>query len=294
MTLQGVDIAWDRPTVAQIQAVGAHFVARYFSTDQSKNLRASEVTAYAAAGLGTVVVWETTAGRATAGRAAGVADAQAAEAQRKAVGLPADMVIHFAVDTDTTWSSVAAYMAGAASVLGQGRVGVYGGYRVIEGAAGAGYRYLWQTVAWSAGRWSAHATIRQTGGTTLSGGADWDTAMTPDFGQYPRPVTPQEIDMTPDQAKQLAELHAAMVPAKGWDYSHGDTPDVHQTLATAAAQSTAAANGIKALAAKPSTSPPALTDAQVQQIAAALATNTAFVQELATGIGKDIAARMQN
>lgn len=202
MSLTGVDIAWSRPTVEQIKAVGAHFVARYFSTDPSKNLRASEVTAYKAAGLGTVVVWETTTGRARAGRAAGVADAQAAEVQRKAVGLPGDMVIHFAVDEDTTWDAVAPYFAGAVSVLGQPRVGVYGGFKVIEGAAAAGHKYLWQTTAWSAGRWSTHATIRQTGGTTLSGGADWDTATVPDFGQYPRP----EVDMptTPADAQLIA------------------------------------------------------------------------------------------
>ncbi|NUR03056.1 MAG: DUF1906 domain-containing protein [Streptomyces sp.] len=222
MSLTGVDIAWDRPTVAAIQKVGAHFVARYLSTDPNKNITAAEVTAYRGAGIGTVVVWETTTGRATAGRAAGVADAQAAEVERKAVGLPSDMPIHFAVDEDTTWSSVAAYMSGAASVLGQQRVGVYGGYKVIEGAAAAGYRYLWQTVAWSGGLWSTHATIRQTGGTTLNGGADWDTAETPDFGQYPRPTTPQEIDMDATQARQLAELHDLLVPYAGWAYKNAD------------------------------------------------------------------------
>lgn len=210
MSLIGVDLAWDRPTVAQIEAVGAHFVARYLSTDAKKNIRAAEVTAYKAAGLGTVVVWETTTGRATAGRAAGVADAQAAEAQRKAVGLPPDMVVHFAVDEDTTWASVSPYMAGAASVIGKARVGVYGGYQVIEGAAAAGYRYLWQTVAWSGGHWSSHATIRQPGGTTLSGGADWDTAMTPDYGQYPRPVPLEDI-VTPDDIKAVATTTAQAV-----------------------------------------------------------------------------------
>lgn len=192
MTVPGIDVAWARPTVAQIKASGAHWVARYFSKDSSKNLHASEVAAYPTAGLGIVVVWETTAGRARAGHAAGVADAQAADAQRKAVGLPADMPLHFAVDTDTDWAHVAAYFAGAASVLGRARVGVYGGFKVIEGAAAAGHKYLWQTVAWSGGRWSTHATIRQTGSTTLAGGADRDTAMTPDFGQYPRPSAPQK------------------------------------------------------------------------------------------------------
>ena len=292
MTRLGIDIAWARPTVAQIKATKATWVARYFSTDSKKNLQAGDVVSYPAAGIDIVTVWETTTGRARAGRAAGIADAQAAEQQRKAVGLPATHVHHFAVDEDTTWAAVAPYMAGAASVIGQDRMGVYGGYKVIEGAAAAGYRYLWQTVAWSGGRWSAHATIRQTGGTTLGGNADWDTAMTTDFGQHPRPVSPQETDMTPAESKMLAELHAALVPNKGWDYSHGDKPDVHQTLANAAASAAAAASGVKTLTAKGT--PLALSDAQVTAVATQLAGNTAFAQALATLLGRDIAARMQS
>lgn len=196
MTVAGIDIAWARPIVAEIKASGAEFVARYFSEDPTKNLRGAEVTAYREAGLGTVVVWETTAGRATAGHAAGVEDALAAEVQRKAVGLPADMVVHFAVDKDVSWAAVSPYFDGVISVIGLPRVGCYGGIDVIVGAYTRGIRFLWQTVAWSEGRWSEHATIRQPGGTTLHGGADWDTATVPDYGQYPRPATPQEDDVT--------------------------------------------------------------------------------------------------
>jgi len=187
----GIDVAWDRPTVAQIKATGAHWVARYFSPDASKNLTAAEVVSYPAAGLGIVTVYESTAGRATAGRAAGVADAQWAESQRKAVGLPATHIHHFAVDEDTSWASVAAYFDGVISVIGLARTGCYGGLHVIEGAHGRGIRYLWQTVAWSGGVWAPYATIRQTGGTVLSGGADIDYAEAPDFGQTPRPAAPR-------------------------------------------------------------------------------------------------------
>lgn len=239
MTRLGIDLAWSRPTVAQIKATGATWVARYFSNDDSKDLHAAEVHAYPAAGIDIVVVFETTTGRARAGRAAGAADARNADAQRKAAGLPDDMVLHFAVDEDTSWASVAPYFDGVASYLGQTRTGVYGGLDVINGAYAAGYRYLWQTVAWSEGRWSPHATIRQTGGTTLGGSADWDTAMTTDFGQYPRPITPQEQDMTPEQEAKLdklialaqgpgnqgyrnAEMDAASVKA-----GHGHIPDVY-------------------------------------------------------------------
>lgn len=203
----GIDIAWARPTIAQIKATGASWVARYFSPDITKNLTASEVTSYTAAGLGVVAVWESTATRALQGFQAGVDDAKAARGQRTAVGLPADMPIHFAVDTDTTWGIVAAYFQGVVSVLGLDQVGVYGGLHVIEGAHGAGIRYLWQTVAWSGGVWAPYATIRQPGGTTLSGGADFDTAETPDFGQYPRP----EVDMPLNQA-DVDLLKAQLLP----------------------------------------------------------------------------------
>lgn len=219
---RGIDVAWATPSVPQIKATGAEWVARYFSTDASKNLTASEVREYEAAGLGIVTVWETTTGRATAGYAAGQADARAAEAQRKAVGLPDTHVHHFAVDEDASWSAVQPYFDGAISVLGLPRVGCYGGIRVIEGAHGHGIRYLWQTVAWSAGQWAPYATIRQTGGTVLSGGADIDYAETPDFGQTPRPAAPQEIDMDATQAKQLADLHALLFPYGGWDYRNAD------------------------------------------------------------------------
>jgi hypothetical protein len=192
--VEGIDFAWSQPTPSQVKAVGAHWVAGYFSTDSSKDLNRSNIPGFLAAGLGVVTVWETTTGRATQGYQAGVDDARAAEAQRSAAGLPGDHVHYFAVDEDTSWSSVQAYFDGAVSVLGIARVGCYGGYPVITGAHGHGIKYLWQTVAWSNGQWASFASIRQTGGTLLGGNADLDYAEVPDFGQTPRPSTP-EVDM---------------------------------------------------------------------------------------------------
>lgn len=205
-----IDIAWDRPTVAQIQATGAVGVMRYFSTDSSKNLTAAEVAAYHAAGLGTGDVWETTTGRATQGYAAGAADARAAEAQRAADGLPADQTIYFAVDEDTSWASVQAYFDGAASILGVDsggvpRTGCYGGYQVIEGAYGHGLRRLWQTLAWSGGQRSQHACLFQNGATALGGGADINDVLAPDWGQYPH----VEADM-PLSASDLTAIRGEM------------------------------------------------------------------------------------
>jgi hypothetical protein len=187
---EGIDFAWYKPTVAQIRALGASWAAGYLSTDTSKNWTPALVAEYLAAGVGVVTVWETTTTRATAGWAAGVADARAADSERAALGLGADHPIYFAVDEDVPWSVVQAYFDGAASVIGLGRVGAYGGYRVVEGAYGHGIRYLWQTVAWSGGLWSVHADIRQPGGTLLAGQADIDYAEVPDFGQSPRPKPP--------------------------------------------------------------------------------------------------------
>lgn len=195
-----LDIAWDRPTVDQIRATGAVGVVRYFSADVTKNWTLQEFRDYTAAGLMVASVWETTAGRALADYTAGQADARAADAQRAADGFPADMPIHFAVDTDTDWAHVAPYFAGVANVLTRDRVGVYGGLQVIEGAAAAGYPFRWQTAAWSGGQVSPHATLYQAG-TALGGQADTNHVMAQDWGQYPRP----EVDMplTPDDINAI-------------------------------------------------------------------------------------------
>jgi hypothetical protein len=195
MSLLGIDIAWATPGVPDIKSTGAQWVARYFSQDPTKDLTAGEVQQYTAAGLGIVTVFETSAGRALQGHQAGAIDASDAIAERAAVGLPQDAVIYFAVDTDTTWASVQDYFDGVCTIIPKAQVGVYGGYQVAEGGHSYGLKYIWQTVAWSGGQWSTWATIKQTGGTVLSGGADIDYAEVPDFGQYPRPeddVTPQD------------------------------------------------------------------------------------------------------
>lgn len=189
MSLLGIDIAWARPTVADIQKTGAHWVARYFSQDPTKDLTRGEVQSYPAAGLSIVTVYETTTGRALQGHAAGVSDAQSAMTERATVGLPNTAPIHFAVDMDADWNEVKYYFDGVTSVLGKELTGVYGGFKIAEGAHYYGLKYIWQADAWSGGQWSTWATIKQTGGTVLSGGADIDYAEVPDFGQYPRPET---------------------------------------------------------------------------------------------------------
>jgi hypothetical protein len=265
MPVMGIDFAWTKPTAAEAKAAGAHWAAGYYSEDPSKNLTHALVAEYIAAGLAIVGVWETTTTRALAGYAAGQADARTASEQRAAVGLPATAVIHFAVDTDTDWASVEQYFAGAANVLGQGHVGVYGGLHVIAGAAAAGYKYLWQTVAWSGGVWDSHATIHQEANTLFGGNADVDYSETADFGQYPNSNSSGGTDLP--------------TPLDVWAYKGpGDSPDVHQTVQNIANDAKASAAALAALktevdaikVAVGAVAAPKLTDAQVAAIAAQL------------------------
>lgn len=200
-----LDLAWAKPTLDQLKATQATGLIRYFSNDPTKNWTLAEFEAYVAAGYEVADVWETTATRALADYTAGQRDAAAADAQRAADGFPAGMPIHFAVDTDASWQQVAPYFAGVANVLTRERTGVYGGLRVIEGAAAAGYPFLWQTSAWSGGVVSPRATLYQTGQTALGGGADINHVLAPDWGQYPRP----EVDLPLNDADK-AWLKATM------------------------------------------------------------------------------------
>jgi peptidoglycan hydrolase-like protein with peptidoglycan-binding domain len=194
--MRGIDYAWSnpKPNMSTLKSLGVGFIARYLSPDPSKNLTVAEKNAAVAAGLAVVVVWESSANRALSGFAAGVADAQAADAQVKALGMTGDP-IHFAADFDASaaqQAAINAYLDGAASVIGKARVGLYAGFYPLSRAFNAGkITYGWQTYAWSGGQWDARAQLRQVqNGVTVAGqSADWDESMAADFGQWPRHAT---------------------------------------------------------------------------------------------------------
>lgn len=215
MTTFGVDFAWGRPGVSALRAAGVRFVCRYLSHDTSgKNLDRAEAETLSAAGLDNVVVWETTATRAGDGYSAGRQDAQDAQAQAEACGMPSDRPIYLAVDYDANPADVESYFAGAASVLPVSRIGVYGGVRVVKALLDRKLvAWAWQASAWSYGQWDPRAHIRQ-GGQHYIGGVDCDdnTAMFDDFGQWrvgAGPNPPQEDDMP---YGQLAEGAQAITP----------------------------------------------------------------------------------
>jgi hypothetical protein len=218
LMLEGVDYSYSRPTAAQLKAAGKQFALRYVSSSgHAKNLTRSEADALKTTGIAIGIVYELTASRALDGRATGRTDAASARAQVAALGGPADGgVIYFAVDFDAQphqMDAVMAYGTGWADVLGKGRCGPYGSYRVCKAFLDAGFAYAWQTYAWSGGQWDPRAQLRQyRNNVTLgSGTVDLCRSMADDFGQWDR----QEDDLTEEQARQLKAVYDQVTGAVG-------------------------------------------------------------------------------
>lgn len=111
--------------------------------------------------------FESTADRMKGAAAAGHADAVEQMGNLALLGIPYGAVRSwFSADWDVQPSEVTAvldYLHAAADVLGgKARVGCYGGLRAVQAAADAGFA-IWQTVAWSGGKWDPRAAARQTG-----------------------------------------------------------------------------------------------------------------------------------
>lgn len=131
-------------------------------------------------------------------------------------GMPPRRPIYFALDTDprslsaAQWALVQSFCNGAASVLGRSRIGVYGGYAAIARLVPTYAAWGWQTYAWSGGRWSAKAHLRQyLNGQNLCGGeVDLCRSVTDDYGQWPI----QEDDVTPEEHEWLRQVRASLVP----------------------------------------------------------------------------------
>lgn len=195
---EGIDTATS--TVGRLDDLkrsGVRFVCRYIAPPGNvsydwKRITKTEADAIRKAGLGLVLVFESSASRALGGLAAGRSDAASAQAECKRLGL-ADVPVYFAVDFDAQaadMEKVKGYIAGAAAGLGKQRTGIYGGIRPVAGVLGAGLcHYAWQTYAWSGGQWDSRAQLRQyQNGVTIAGlSCDRDRAMADDFGQVRRP-----------------------------------------------------------------------------------------------------------
>lgn len=204
MTL-GLDYSGGRPRGSAVKAAGFDFVARYLANGLAGgrvNLTDTEAADMERNGVEVVLVWERKIigqpDRATEGRGAGIADAQAALTQAAAVGRP-DQPIYFCVDFDipdyapgnadarTKLGPVGDYLAAARDIVGQSRMGVYGGYWAVSRALDAGIaRYAWQTAAWSGTHEDPRIHLFQRVGFVHVDGVecDVDEARQADYGQH--------------------------------------------------------------------------------------------------------------
>lgn len=205
MSRLGADYAAGRPTAQALRDArfagydgGITFVCRYLSPSSTwKNLSRSEAEMLSAGGIDIVSNWEWYANRMREGHGAGVSDARTAHSQSVSFGAHPSRPIYFSADWDATpgeQGGINAYLEGARSVLGPGRVGIYGGYWVISRAldywahAHPGETlWAWQTYAWSGGHWDNRVHIRQVKNGVHGAGIgdlDLDTAHSTDFGQW--------------------------------------------------------------------------------------------------------------
>jgi hypothetical protein len=192
----GVDYAGGTPDPWALTTAGYVFACRYLSSGgpalPGKLLTAPEYRALTAAGVSVAVNWETTATRMLSGYPAGVQDAKAAQTHLEAIGYPADTrPIYFSADFDATpgqQTQIDDYLRGCASVIGPGRVGIYGSYYVVQRCLNHGTaRWAWQTMAWSGGQVDPRAHLVQRIGSVVVDGVECDVneALRPDFGQHP-------------------------------------------------------------------------------------------------------------
>ncbi|WP_242657302.1 DUF1906 domain-containing protein [Mycobacterium talmoniae] len=141
----------------------------------------------------------------TRGYDGGVADAQTALRNHTAAGGPASAPIFFSVDEDIdakAWKTLGVqWFRGINSVLGVERTGIYGGVRqcgwaisdgVIGHSTSPGYRWAWQTRAWSGDDREPAAVLYQREVVSAADPGlviddvhlDVDDVLAPDFGQW--------------------------------------------------------------------------------------------------------------
>lgn len=187
----GIDYAYGAPDLGRLKAAGYTFVCRYLGGGPEKDLTHGEAMRLSHAGFDIVTVFEGNAERALEGSPAGDVDALAAQKQLSEIGAP-HAPVYFACDWEVQpeqMPNIRAYFKQQIKELGRDRVGVYGGYGVVHELMSLdNIKYGWQTLAWSDGRWTPHAQLRQTAIEQHEFGivCDLDRALAADFGQWRR------------------------------------------------------------------------------------------------------------
>lgn len=185
----GIDYSWARPDPAMLKERGVNFAGRYlWAHEANKGIGREEYDALVAHNIHPFFFYETWAEDSMAlGYDKGVEHAKAAEGFLKKLNLP-NMPIYFNVDHDASAGQIPAILEGlegAASIVGKGRVGIYGEYDVVKAALDAGYTWACQTYAWSNGKWDDRAVLRQWSNGQWGGSVDFQWAMAEEYGQNP-------------------------------------------------------------------------------------------------------------
>jgi hypothetical protein len=212
---------------ARLKAAHVVTVMRYVGDPaEPKSLRRPEADGLRAAGIGVGFVYETTAQWVLGGHAAGVNAARAAKAHIASLGGPSAPVVYFAADFDVTTTMqeirISECLRGAATVLGESHVGIYGGLRIVRAAMATHFAaYGWQTTAWSGGVWHDKASLRQLFGPRYGNlGLDYnaDDQLAANVGQwgYGEPQPKPEPAMPPtlrpgDHGTHVIALQKALV-----------------------------------------------------------------------------------
>jgi hypothetical protein len=185
---RGVDYAYGTPDLGRLKAAGNTFICRYLGGNPDKDLTHTEAARISHAGFDLVTVYEGGAQRALVD-GAGKTDAGIAQIQCKQIGTP-HAVVYFACDWEVKPDqipTVRRYFQDLTDILGRDRVGIYGGYEAVHELMSLdNIKYGWQTYAWSSGRWSPHAQLRQIRNDLTGYGINYDEdrALTLDFGQF--------------------------------------------------------------------------------------------------------------
>lgn len=163
---KGIDCATriTKPVADKLKSDGYIFVARYLP-GTNKNMTADEAQILSDTGRLILSIYETTADRAKGGALNGKQDGADALRLAKALKMPEHGYIYFAVDYDAPLSdmpTIASYLQAVREAAQPYKIGVYGGYRVLEYAGERGLcDGYWQAYAWSYGKVSKYATARQ-------------------------------------------------------------------------------------------------------------------------------------
>lgn len=192
MPRTGLDYAFGaHPPANKLHSAGVSFVMRYLA-GEGKALTKAEAVDLSDNHIDIAALWELSGRRAAEGYEAGVQEAHAALAALDKLGPKGEPPIYFAeADFDAhgegKTGEVLEFIRGAVHAIGWHRVGLYQGYYVIEAAAAENRcKFYEQTLAWSDGKWSRHAQIRQVAVNLKVLGADCDLlkAVAADFGQF--------------------------------------------------------------------------------------------------------------